>query len=281
MERIGRSYISYSGDESSQAQDVVTCDICKQSAKHFCNSCQDSLCNDCIIKHKSEFESLSHDIVPLLERKLKLRFPNCQKHAGKKCEAHCQKCIKPVCIKCLTTIHKGHDAEELTLETRLQEMKIEADQLKNVIITKHNHEETSTRERQSKTREEFAKLQNEIETKRKIWHKRVDIIFEKIGSLRQENRDKDFEVLRARQKIIRNQVSDMTKTVKQNEEVLKSKKLSQVNKFEYKLMEYRKIIPENISTKVPVFTAKVDPGNELSIELGDIKASIIQQSNSQ
>ena len=280
MARRGKLYNLDSVYENSPAQDVITCDICKQPAKLFCNSCQDCLCDDCVRKHKSEFQSLSHDIIPLLERKLKLRFPNCQEHTGRKCEAHCQECHTPVCIKCLTQVHKGHDAEELTLETRLQEMQIEANELNNVVIPTYQTESTSTINRQSEARAEFAKLQSEIKRNRKIWHERVDTIFDKIGALRQENRDKDFDALRERQNRIRNLISDMTEKVKQNEEILKSKKLSQVNNFEYKLFEYRKI-PENISTKTPVITSKVDQGSELSIELGDIKASIIQQSKSQ
>ena len=281
-QRKGRQYLDYLGSEYaySRAQDVIKCDICKQPAKLFCNSCQDCLCDDCVSKHKSEFWSLSHGIVPLLYRELKLRFPNCQIHEGRKCEAHCQKCHRSVCIKCLTQVHKGHDAEELTLETRLQEMQIEANELNNVVIPTYQKESTSTKKRQSEARAEFEKLENEIKAKKMIWHKRVDTIFDKICSLRQSNRDKNVYALKERQNQIKNLVSDMTEKVKQNEEILKSKKLSQVNNYEYKLMEFRKI-PKNISTKVPVITTTVDQGSELSIEMEDIKASIIQQPNSQ
>ena len=49
----------------SLAQDAVFCDLCDNPAVRFCNPCQTNLCLDCVIRHRDEFESLFHDIVPL------------------------------------------------------------------------------------------------------------------------------------------------------------------------------------------------------------------------
>nr|XP_022307787.1 tripartite motif-containing protein 2-like [Crassostrea virginica] len=67
---------------TSWAQDVITCDLCDKAAQQFCNSCQVSLCESCIKKHRDELKSLPHDIVPFLDRKIKVVFPECQKHSG-------------------------------------------------------------------------------------------------------------------------------------------------------------------------------------------------------
>ena len=46
------------------AQDAIYCDLCDNPAVRFSNACQTNLCLDCVIRHRDEFESLSHDIVP-------------------------------------------------------------------------------------------------------------------------------------------------------------------------------------------------------------------------
>ena len=107
------------------AQDVITCDLCVKPSQQFCNSCQVSLCNVCVHKHREEFQSLSHDVVPFLHRKIQLALPECREHPGHRCEAHCNNCNQPACIKCiLSGPHKGHAAEELskTHESKVQKI---------------------------------------------------------------------------------------------------------------------------------------------------------------
>ena len=97
------------------AQDVITCDLCNKPTQQFCNSCQVSLCDTCVKKHREDFSSLSHDIVPFLDRKIQLECPECHHHPGQRCGANCLKCSEPVCFKSVISgPHKGHEVEELT-----------------------------------------------------------------------------------------------------------------------------------------------------------------------
>ena len=97
------------------AQDVITCDVCDKPTQQFCNSCQANLCDTCVKKQRDQFNSLPHDIVPFLDRKVQLAFPECQEHSGQRCEVNCKECDTPVCVKCIGLgPHKGHDVEELT-----------------------------------------------------------------------------------------------------------------------------------------------------------------------
>ena len=86
---------------TSWAQDVITCDLCDKAAQQFCNSCQVCLSEICVKKHRGEFKSLIHEIVPFIERKIQVVFPECRKHSGQRCEVNCKKCNIPVCIKCI------------------------------------------------------------------------------------------------------------------------------------------------------------------------------------
>ena len=62
---------------TSWAQDVITCDLCNKPTQQFCNSCQVSLCSDCVSKHTDAFKSMSHEIAPFLDRKTQLVLPAC------------------------------------------------------------------------------------------------------------------------------------------------------------------------------------------------------------
>lgn len=261
-----------------RAQSVSTCDLCDNSSKQFCNSCQVRLCDDCISRHKEEFLSLSHDIVPLRDKIIRLAFPKCQSHPGKRCEAHCQQCKISICIKCLTGLHNGHKAEDLTLETRLREIEYETKTFEAIINTYEGHW-TFTGRQKAEEKEKFAKLQNKIKEDRQVWHNRVDTIFHNIESLRESLRDGNLDALRAHQNKIKSVISDMTGTIKQNERILQSNKLRPINYFEYKLKNYRQLsIPEKVSSEVPEIMTNVTQESELSIELGEIKASITQMS---
>ena len=90
----------------------------KTPTHQFCNSCQVSLCNICVKKHKDEFKSLSHEIVNFEERKSQVVFLGCKDHPGQRCESHCINCKKPVCFKCI--LSGPHKVEELmeTFERR-------------------------------------------------------------------------------------------------------------------------------------------------------------------
>ena len=50
------------------AQDAISSDLCDNPAVRFCNACQTNFFLDCVIRHRDEFESLSHYIV-LLKKK--------------------------------------------------------------------------------------------------------------------------------------------------------------------------------------------------------------------
>nr|XP_022312018.1 uncharacterized protein LOC111117240 [Crassostrea virginica] len=69
---------------TSWAQDVITCDLCDKPTQQFCNSCQVNLCDACVKKHRDEFKSLIHEVVPFLERKIQLVFPECREHSGQR-----------------------------------------------------------------------------------------------------------------------------------------------------------------------------------------------------
>ena len=126
---------------TSWAQDVITCDLCDKAAQQFCNSCQVSLCETCIQfcnscqvnlcetcvkKHRDEFKSLPHDIVPFLHKQAQLVFSACQEHIGQRCEVNCKECKKPVFFNCIVSDTQTEHALEEYIKTQ-QIRKIKSD----------------------------------------------------------------------------------------------------------------------------------------------------------
>ena len=262
----------------SWAQDVITCDLCDKPTQQFCNSCQVSLCDTCVKRHREDFSSLSHDIVPFLNRKIQLVCPECQHHPGQRCEANCLQCSEPVCFKCVISgPHKGHEVEELTKTHENIKQKIEKDtvEIKAKIIPEYQRKNAEIEKSMSKTKSQFDQIKTESEKLRKLWHQEVDNIFNKIDSMSQSHREENLNVLQEYHIKLKKVISEMNETVKQNEKLLKTNKISAVNKYKSKLQVYRDR-PENVDSQMPTLGSKIDNGKELSIEIGDFSAILKQ-----
>nr|XP_022312180.1 uncharacterized protein LOC111117372 [Crassostrea virginica] len=265
---------------TSWAQDVITCDLCDKPTQQFCNNCQVNLCDNCVKKHRDEYKSLMHEIVPFLERKIQLVFPECREHSGQRCELTCKQCNQPVCIKCIASgPHKGHDIEELTEthQKKIRKIKSDTEEIKAKIIPKYQNEDQNIGNTISKTKSKIDDLRKESKKLRKLWHEEVDNIFDKIDSLNQSLGEENLNTLQEYHNKIRNLISEINKTVKQNEKLSISTNSLEVNKYQSKLNEYQDF-PKNVDLKFPFLSSNIDKGKELSLEIGGYTAILKQMS---
>nr|XP_022312068.1 uncharacterized protein LOC111117298 [Crassostrea virginica]XP_022312069.1 uncharacterized protein LOC111117298 [Crassostrea virginica] len=265
---------------TSWAQDVITCDLCDKPTQQFCNSCQVNLCDTCVKKHRDEFKSLIHEVVPFLERKIQLVFPECREHSGQRCEVNCKKCNQPVCVKCIGLgPHKGHDVEELTEshEIKVRKIKSDTEEIKANIIPKYQNKDQNIGITISKTKSKIDDLGKESKKLRKLWHQEVDNIFDKIDSLSQSLGEENLNALQGYHDKIRNLISEINKIVKENEKLSSSNNLMEVNKYQSKLNEYQDF-PEHVDLKFPFLASNIDKGKELSIEIGGFRATLKEMS---
>ncbi|XP_056002566.1 E3 ubiquitin-protein ligase TRIM71-like [Ostrea edulis] len=262
---------------SSWAQDVITCDFCDNPTPKFCNICQVSLCVDCVSKHVEKFKSLAHDIVPFTKRKIKLVFPDCEIHPNERCEAHCKKCDVPVCLKCILGSHNGHRYEDMSdiFNKKKKDIEKETQEIDSTIIPQYEEKNEETENKLSIAVTKFDEMDKEKEKHRKFWHQEIDTIFNKLGSLLNAMKENHLAVLKSHQFKIKDRIPDMTQTVQQNKEILKSKNVSAVTKYKSKLGEYRKM-PADIDVKLPSLKTKTVQGRELSLELEEYKATLQQ-----
>lgn len=63
-------------EQPHQMQTAITCDTCKNTARHLCKSCLDRLCDMCKDIHSKSKGTFDHDVVLLTFETLDL-FPEC------------------------------------------------------------------------------------------------------------------------------------------------------------------------------------------------------------
>ncbi|XP_056000080.1 uncharacterized protein LOC125667451 [Ostrea edulis] len=263
---------------TTRAQELITCDLnCVKPVQQFCNSCQVSLCEDCINKHVKSLKFMKHDLVPFTKRTVQLVFPQCTSHSHQRCEGHCQQCDVPVCITCLLGPHQGHDVKAITdiIARRKEDIEKETEEIESSIIPKNKSCDADVEKKISKSKAHYSGLEKEAKDKRKKWHLEVDDIFDKLESLIQSLRDQEITILKSCQSQLRSQNSSMTQIVQENREILKSNNVSDVNHYKSKLTEFRAIpqVPDVMSPSLKTNTVQ---GRELSLELGEYRATLTQ-----
>nr|XP_022303444.1 uncharacterized protein LOC111111011 [Crassostrea virginica] len=278
---------------TSWAQDVITCDLCDKAAQQFCNSCQVSLCETCIQfcnscqvnlcepcvkKHRDEFKSLPHDIVPFLHKQAQLVFSACQEHIGQRCEVNCKECKKPVRFNCIVSdTQTEHALEEYIKTHQIRKIKSDTEEIHAKLIPKYQKKDVEIGKKISKAKSKFDDLGNKSKKLRKLWHQEVDNIFDKIDSLSQSLTEKNLNALQEHHNKIRDLITEMKTIVKQNEKMINSNKLSEVNKYQSKLNEYENV-PEHVDLELPSLRSNIDQGKEIIIEIGDYRATLKQMS---
>ena len=94
----------------------------------------------------------------------------------------------------------------------------------------------------SMTKTQFDDIKKESKKLRQLWHQEVDSIFDKIESMNQSHREENLNALQAYHIKIKNLISKMIETVEQNEKLLKTNKISDLNKYKSKLELYRNFL---------------------------------------
>lgn len=108
---------------------LQVCDSCDahDTAKHFCDTCLEYLCEECSKSHSRMKRFRGHKLTKISEIELdqqnvqktsSSRSHYCNVHGTERIQLYCNSCDELVCVKCVVTIHKDHDFLELNSTTR-------------------------------------------------------------------------------------------------------------------------------------------------------------------
>lgn len=261
-------------EQRSSAQDVISCNVCKNPTQQFCNSCQVNLCVKCVPKHVDDKQSMSHDIVHFRNRRVQLVFTECEFHEGQRCEAQCQQCNIPICIKCCIGPHKNHDAVDIAelVERKKQEIQKDTDEIEEQILTDCKKTVAELPDKLKQITADITKTEQETEKLRKIWHQEVDDIFDKMASMFAASKNKHSETLTKQEIKMKTSIQSMNQTLQRNKAILTSNNASDFTDYKSELNSYRGINKVIDSTK-PILKINI-LRNNMSIEVENTKASL-------
>lgn len=123
-------------------------------------------------------------------------------------------------------------------------------------------------------RKEFDEKEKEQEYFRVLWHKEVDTIFDTLGLLNITWKDNNLASLKTYKSTLRKTISEMHQTVRRNNQIIKSSKVSEVKSYESGLQKYRNVPEKQI--KIPTFHHYTDQGREYSFVTEGFSVNLIQ-----
>jgi hypothetical protein len=184
-------------------------------------------------------------------------------------------------MKCVTGSHKGHDVVDMAdiITKKKESIKRVTEEIETNVISKSKKQDSEAEKKISECIAHFSDLMKKGKDKRKQWHQEVDDIFDHLDTLTQSLRDYQITALKSYQSQLRSQNSSMFQTIQENKEILKSNNVSDVNNYESKLTELRKIPPVPDLTLPSLKTSTIQ-GRELGLELKEFRAKLTQSTPS-
>ena len=184
------------------ALDVNTCDLCVKATKQFCNSCQVSLCETCVKKHRDESTSLYVKSLISQKRNLRWSFLDVMiirvRDARPTATTAMHQSVLSVFYQVLIRIIR-----QKNLQKRLkEESKTQYQKQQN--LKKNSFRNLKKTIAISKAKTNFDDLGGKCKSLRQSWHQELDDIFDKIDFLSKTFKDQNLNRLHAYKSEIRN-----------------------------------------------------------------------------
>nr|XP_022298581.1 uncharacterized protein LOC111107598 [Crassostrea virginica] len=253
-------------------QDVVRCDLCKTAiAQSYCDSCHVKLCKPCIGEHISD-DYKKHIVVPILQRKTTLFFPNCETHQNEECKYQCQDCSFFVCSHCTASLtHSGHkflNLEELFNQSK-KSVQFDREELDNQIMPAYEEIAIDLENKIANLDVEYKNLKTELSKQREEIHREVDNAIHIMEKEIDEIKVKHHSLLQKHLGEIKQLQSLMQQTLLALNEMEESTEVSSIIQYSSKNGEFRKL-PPKVHVSMPKFIPKQTEREELCRLIGKL-----------
>nr|XP_022299497.1 uncharacterized protein LOC111108166 [Crassostrea virginica] len=243
---------------SSTAQDVARCDLCKTAiAQSYCDFCHVNLCKPCIGEHISD-DYKKHIIVPILQRKSTLIYPECVIHNNKACKHRCTECNIFVCSFCTASKkHRGHEflqLEEL-FNTKKHNIQNDADELESRIMPAYEDIAIDLEKQIASLDDQYKKLTSEMSKQREEIHREIDIVINQMEKEIGEIKVKHHSILRKHLDEIKQLQSSIQQSLLSLREMEESNEVSLTIQYSSKNEKFG-MIPPKLKIIMPKFIPK-------------------------
>ncbi|XP_078341242.1 uncharacterized protein LOC144627626 [Crassostrea virginica] len=257
---------------SSTAQDVSRCDLCKTAiAQSYCDFCHVNICKPCIGEHISD-DYKKHIIVPILQRKSTLIYPECVIHNNKACKHRCTECDIFVCSFCTASKqHRGHEflqLEEL-FNTKKHNIQNDADELESQIMPAYEDIAIDLEKQIASLDDQYKKLTTEMSKQREEIHREIDIVINQMEKEIDEIKVKHQSILHKHLDEIKQLQASTQQSLLSLREMEESNEISSTIQYSSKNEKFG-MIPPKLKIIMPKFIPKQIQRERLRDVFGEV-----------
>ncbi|XP_062618636.1 heat shock 70 kDa protein 12B-like [Saccostrea cucullata] len=245
-------------DPRTSAQDVIRCDLCETAiVQKYCDFCHVNLCIPCIGKHISD-DYDKHKVVPYREKKLTLIYPKCSAHQTRSSEFHCKTCETSVCSLCaLSDTHRGHTVSPLSdlFYSKKKVIGKDAEELENLISPTYAEIANNIESQIANLNGEYGNLKTTLIKCGEEWHRKVDLIVEKLRIEIEKEKTKHESILKAHLNEIKQIQTLIEQTLLNLTQIEDSNEVSLTMEYISRTKELSKL-PPKMQILLPTFSSR-------------------------
>lgn len=99
-------------EDTTQGQNFVECNLCREPVLFFCRQCRVNLCGPCVTVHLRVRARNGHTILDFASKD-DYDPCLCESHPEEECSFYCITCNVAICLVCVPIKHRSHDITEL------------------------------------------------------------------------------------------------------------------------------------------------------------------------
>ncbi|XP_061168968.1 E3 ubiquitin-protein ligase TRIM71-like [Saccostrea echinata] len=241
----------------SSTQDLIRCELCEIAVVEMhCDACLIKLCKACVGEHCSANLSKSHKIVATNVKNSTLNNLYCQFHENELCEMYCNQCTTPICTACISSgIHIQHNISQIRriLDDKRRHLKKENEYIKQNIYPTYLGILSEVKHKMSQLEKKYGYLSTAITKHGETWHKKIDILVNKLKSKANEMKKIHFDAFKKHQQHIEEKMICFDRTLSSQEKILDSNEISLLLGYKSHIPKLQKL-PAKISDRMPHFT---------------------------
>lgn len=259
-------------DPACCGQDILRCYLCdKPVPSMYCDICHKQMCKACVGEHISD-DFKNHTIVPFKKRG---STPKCPKHSRKICDLYCKQCKSPICALCISSgEHEQHKKVDLLsqVESKQADLRSNLLELEECILPKYVEIASNISMQKHCLKQNFQKVENEIDKRGKEWHTEIDTVIKKLKSINAEKNKEQMSALHKNESDIERRISKIEQIIQAQKKILDSSDVCLISAYKSRNAEFKRF-PPCFTLSLPTFISHQINKEQISQQFGFLTAT--------